>query len=63
MRFSHLSRPGRNKFTLEASIQSESVKTATCIEDEARIYLLRNEGGTAQTAANLANAARVAEGA
>ncbi|MER6230970.1 DUF262 domain-containing protein [Streptomyces sp. NPDC001616] len=63
VRFSYLSRSGRNKLTLEASIQSETVKTATCIEDEARIYLLRNEGGTAQTAANLANAARIAEGA
>ncbi|MFB8025975.1 MULTISPECIES: DUF262 domain-containing protein [unclassified Streptomyces] len=63
VRFSYLSRPGRNKMTLEASLQSETVKTATCIEDEARIYLLRNEGGTAQTAANLANAARIAEGA
>uniref|UniRef100_UPI003F4992BA DUF262 domain-containing protein n=1 Tax=Streptomyces sp. CA-136453 TaxID=3240050 RepID=UPI003F4992BA len=62
LRFSFLSRPARNKMTLEASLQSETVKTATCIEDEARIYLLRNEGGTAQSADDMANAQRIAQG-
>ncbi|MER5482551.1 DUF262 domain-containing protein [Streptomyces sp. NPDC002812] len=62
VRYSFLSRPGRNKMTLESSIQSETLKMATSIEDEARIYLLRNQGGTAQSTENLANADRIAQG-
>ncbi|WP_432156813.1 DUF262 domain-containing protein [Streptomyces sp. bgisy153] len=62
VRYSGLTVPGQRKFDLDASLQVETVKTATCIEDEARIYLLRNRGGSLQTASDIDNAQRIADG-
>ncbi|EMF20392.1 hypothetical protein H114_32654 [Streptomyces gancidicus BKS 13-15] len=58
---SGLSLPRRRHLDLQATIQVETVKTATCVQDEAMIYLLRNRGGTLQTAADIDNARRVAD--
>ncbi|MFF1733710.1 hypothetical protein [Streptomyces sp. NPDC058247] len=45
-----------------AMVQVGEDRTCTGIADEARVYLLVNGGGTAQTPQDMANARRVAEG-
>jgi hypothetical protein len=61
VRHSGLSLPRRRHLDLQATIQVETVKTATGVRDEARIYLLRNRGGTLQTTTDIERAERVAE--
>lgn len=62
VRHNGLSRTGVNFIELRASIQVAEARTCASIADEARIFLLLNEGGASQTAADLDNARRVAAG-
>jgi uncharacterized protein DUF262 len=62
VRHSGLTKAGMNFLELRASIQIAEARTCASIADEARIYLLLNEGGTSQTSADLDNARRVASG-
>ncbi|MEU9925124.1 DUF262 domain-containing protein [Streptomyces griseoluteus] len=63
VRFTGLTKQGQLKFDLgQAQFQVSEDRTCTGIADEARTYLLINTAGTAQTADDLDNARRVAEG-
>lgn len=59
VRYDGLTKVGRNMFTARALLQVAEAKVAT-VQDEAAIYLLVNGGGTPQTDADMANAAKVA---
>lgn len=55
----HLSRPGRTMAKMNFKLPRIEATLAT-VEEEAELYLLVNGGGTPQTAADMANAAKVA---
>lgn len=54
-----LSRRGQTVMAFKAKLPMASAQLAT-VEEEASMYLLTNGGGTAQTEADMANAARIA---
>lgn len=60
VRFTGLTPVGRRRFDREALIPSVEAHVET-VQDEAAIYLLVNGGGTPQSDADMANAARVAQ--
>ncbi|QNS09460.1 DUF262 domain-containing protein [Streptomyces xanthii] len=62
VRYTGLTQVGQRRFDNIASFQVAEDRTCAGIADEARTYLLINSAGTAQTAADLENARRVADG-
>lgn len=58
VRYSGLSKVGRRMIDSRATFQVAEARTCSTIADEAAIYLLVNGGGTPQTDADMANAAR-----
>ncbi|WP_329142752.1 DUF262 domain-containing protein [Streptomyces sp. NBC_01456] len=62
VRHSGLTLPRRRHFANRAQLTVAVARVAT-VEEEAVIYLLVNGGGTPQTDADMANAARIARGA
>jgi hypothetical protein len=62
VRFTGLTKIGQRRFENLANFQIAEDRTCTGIADEARTYLLINSAGTAQTAADLDNAQRIAHG-
>lgn len=61
VRYTGLTVPGQRIFTNRALLMVAETKACATEADEARFYLLVNGGGTQQTNADMANAARVAE--
>lgn len=61
LRFTGLTVPGQRKIELRSQLQVVEFRTAATVADEALMYLLVNGGGTPQTGADMANAARTAE--
>lgn len=59
VRFSGLTKGARSVFAFSVGIPTHEAKVKT-VREEAAIYLLINGGGTPQTDADMANAARVA---
>jgi hypothetical protein len=62
VRHNGLSLVGQRMIESRALVQVGEDRTCTGIADEARVYLLVNGGGTAQTSEDMTNAARVASG-
>jgi hypothetical protein len=61
VRYSGLTRTGQTWFKRDTKLSYIEAKVAT-LREEAELYLVVNGGGTPQTDADMANAARVAEG-
>lgn len=62
VRYGGLTLVGQRRMTMRAQLQVAEFRTAATVEDEARVYLLVNGGGTPQTSEDMANAARIAKG-
>lgn len=63
VRYSGLTVPGQRRMgNSRALLQVAEFRTAATVEEEAEIYLLVNGGGTPQADADMANAARIAQG-
>jgi hypothetical protein len=60
VRYTGLTVPGQRLFANRALLMIAETKDCATEADEARFYLLVNGGGTQQTDADMANAARVA---